>query len=235
MGYGSRIEAYIKCVPYKTWPNTLNHLFYFIFFKYEEYDTHCVIAADAENVPQLLEDDHSPFLQRFLQIFEEPASHCLQQLVLFKVLQVSWVVDSFLKKSPRVRSGDCGGQRPRPTMRLSKKSCKKTLVVFEEWRSPHLDETSSPVHSVPAEQWVESKRLCNFHSNCLFREKRSHNSSSRYCTPNTNLWQKQRIIMQCMWVFSTVCSTVLANNVATQVGRCIVRKKQTVQYKNPFF
>jgi hypothetical protein len=121
-----------------------------------------MIAADAENVSHLLEDDHSPFPQRFLQHFEDSVGHCLRQPVMFKVLQLSWVEDSSFKKSPRVRSDDRGGQRPRPPVQLPKKSCKKALVVFAVWLSPHLAETSNPVHSVPAEQRVESNRFYNF-------------------------------------------------------------------------
>jgi exosortase/archaeosortase len=65
----------------------------------------------------------------------------------------------------------------------------------------------------------------------VFKKTMSHNVFSGYCAPNTNLRQTQTIFMQCRWVFSTPYSTLLITDVATEVARRFVRKKQIVQHE----
>jgi hypothetical protein len=67
-------------------------------------------------------------------------------------LHTSWVfqIKPFFEKSPHrkksggVRSGDRGGQRPRPTMRSPKNFCSRAVIVFTCGPSPHHAATSNP-------------------------------------------------------------------------------------------
>lgn len=69
-------------------------------------------------------------------------------------------------------------------------------------------------------------------SNCFFKQQWSHNTFSRHCTPNTNLWQIQTSFIHSMWVFSTPYSAVLTINVCTQVKQCFIFEKLAVQHIN---
>jgi hypothetical protein len=106
-------------------------------------------------------------------------------------------------ESGGVRSGDRGGQSPRPTTRSQDKSCKKPVVCA--------------VRAVFPSCWNQQSRSF---------------SCSKETDWNTNLWRLQRTFMQCIWVFSTPYSTVLTTNVSTQVEPCFACKTQTVQHAN---
>jgi hypothetical protein len=56
-------------------------IFIFVFQRYQERDKQCVITADGEDILHLLEDNHSPLWQCFLQILEEFAGQCRQKNV----------------------------------------------------------------------------------------------------------------------------------------------------------
>lgn len=92
---------YIEC----TKQHTTHYIsFLFLFFLKTPRTWQCVITADGENDLRLLEDNHSPLSQCFLQLLEKSAGQCRQKVfrARFKVLQAPWVmaVNSF-KKCPR--------------------------------------------------------------------------------------------------------------------------------------
>jgi hypothetical protein len=143
--------------------------------------------------------------------------------VMLKVLSLPGVLlvtlsvrNSYRKKTGGVRCGDRGGQRPRPAMRSPEKSCKK-VVVFAVWAVAPSCGNQQSRHSLPAEQWIGWTVWIIFLSNCLLKEQWSHNSFSRHCAPNTNLWRTQRIFMQYMWIFVIPYSTVFTVNVSTKM------------------
>jgi hypothetical protein len=60
--------------------------------------------------------------------------------IVFQFLKTSWVIqiNYFVEKSPQKeiwqgKVGDCGGQRPRLTMRSNQNPCRKAAVVFTVW------------------------------------------------------------------------------------------------------
>lgn len=101
--------------------------------------------STSENVLCLLAVKNSPFHRVFLT-FEEffgsmMATAC--SMIMFKVLQVSWVIAQ-KESEGGIRSGNHGGQSPHLTMPSLKRSCKKAIVVSQYGWSPHLLKSAIP-------------------------------------------------------------------------------------------
>jgi hypothetical protein len=99
-----------------------------------------------ENVLHLLAVKNSPFSQFFFVTFEEFFGSMMVtacSMIMFKVLQVSWVIAQ-KENYGGIRSGNCGGQRPHLTMQSLKRSCKKAIVVSQYGWSPHLLKSAIP-------------------------------------------------------------------------------------------
>jgi len=130
---------------------------------------------------------------------------------MFSFLDAPWAmaVESFFKKIHRnnsggLNSGDRGGQIPRPTMQSQKKSCKFRSMGSHPnllKQQSHLFSSGRTTNSV--------KRFDTFQKPLYLERIMVPQLIFIECAPNAHLWRKQRISMQCLWIFSTPYPTLL--------------------------